>query len=283
VDLRLRQGVHRVSRHQLGRFDLDVEAVEAVTALYYQDESVTLWHGDYRDALTRYRRDDFDLVIADPPYAVTSLAWDRWQTEWPEIVAKYARSMWCFGSLRMFMDRAAEFGDWKLSQDIVWEKHNGSSLAADRFRTVHELAAFFYQGAWSDIYTNVPTTSDATPRSVRRKALPLQHQGARGPSVYESQDGGPRLMRSVIYAQSMHGQAIHPTQKPGGLLEPMIEYGCKPGGRVLDPFAGSCAVGVAARSLGRRTVCVEAREEQCEAAAKWLSNDTLTFGSERVS
>lgn len=248
-----------------------------MTGPYYQDEHVTLWHGDYRDVLGKYETGAFDLLVADPPYAVTSLAWDRWVTDWPATLADYAASMWCFGSLRMFMDRAREFEPWKLSQDVVWEKHNGSSLASDRFRCVHELAAFFYQGAWASIYANVPTTADATPRAVRRKALPPQHRGARGASVYESSDGGPRLMRSVIYARSMHGKAIHPTQKPGGVLEPLIEFGCRPGGTVFDPFAGSCAVGVAARSLGRKAVCVELREDQCEASAKWLANDTFDF------
>ncbi len=30
---------------------------------------------------------------------------------------------------------------------------------------------------------------------------------------YASVDGGPRLMRSVIPMRSMHGRAIHPTEK----------------------------------------------------------------------
>src|SRR3546814_7972972 len=58
------------------------------------------------------------------------LAWDRWPDGWPALAAKVASSMWCFGSMRMFLDRAPEFADWKLSQDYVWEKHNGSGFAA---------------------------------------------------------------------------------------------------------------------------------------------------------
>ncbi|MCO4245795.1 site-specific DNA-methyltransferase, partial [Acidovorax facilis] len=61
-----------------------------------------------------------------------------------------ANQMWCFGSTRMFMERAADFEGWHLSQDIVWEKHNGSNAFADRFRRIHELALHFYRGNWRD-------------------------------------------------------------------------------------------------------------------------------------
>lgn len=242
---------------------------------YYVDESVTLYHGDYRDVLPALGI-AADLIVADPPYGETSLEWDRWPAGWPADFAGYGRSMWCFGSMRMFLDRRGEFDGWKLSQDVVWEKHNGSSLANDRFNRVHEFALHWYRGLWSEIRHQTPTTSDATPRVVRRKGRPPQHQGARGPSQYVSVDGGQRLMRSVLYARSMHGSAINETEKPTGLLEPLIAYGCPPGGLVLDPFAGSGSTLDAARSTGRRAVGVEKRERQCELAARRLSQSVMT-------
>lgn len=41
------------------------------------------------------------------------------------------------------MERAADFAGRALLQDVVWEMHNGSNSAADRFRRVHELVAKF--------------------------------------------------------------------------------------------------------------------------------------------
>src|SRR5207253_5557653 len=64
--------------------------------------------------------------------------------------------------------------------------------------------------------------------------------------TYTSEDGGPRLMRSVLKVRNEHGRAIHPTQKPLELLRPMVRYSCPPGGLVLAPFSGSAAVEVAA-------------------------------------
>lgn len=202
---------------------------------YYEDEAIQLFHGKCQDILPTLDL-KADLLIADPPYGETTLDWDRWPDGWPAFAAEHAASMWCFGSMRMFLDRRDEFADWKLSQDIVWEKHNGSSLAADRFTRVHEHALFWYRGRWSDVHHETPTTPDATARAVRRKAKPAHHQGAQGPSYFVSEDGGPRRARSVIYCRSMHGRAINETEKPIGILEPLIEYGCPGGGSRRRPL-----------------------------------------------
>lgn len=242
---------------------------------YYEDEWVTLYHGDWRELIDPDLR--ADLILTDPPYGETTLDWDRWPKDWPTLAARHSNSMWCWGSMRMFLDRRDEFAAWNYSQERVWEKHNGSNLAADRFARVHEFVMFWYQGRWADRYHVTPTTADATARTVRKKARPAQWIGATGATTYTSQDGGPRLMRSVFYARSMHGRAINETEKPAASLEPLIEYACPPGGLVLDIFAGSCSTAVAARATGRRAVCFEVRESQCEAAARRLDQDVLDF------
>lgn len=242
---------------------------------YYADESVTLYHGDWRELIDP----DFraDLIVTDPPYGETSLQWDRWPEGWPALATRHSDSMWCFGSMRMFLDRRDEFTDWKLSQDVVWEKHNGTNLARDRFARVHEHALHWYRGPWGKVYTDTPTTPDATARTVRKKARPAQWTGAAGASVYTSHDGGPRLMRSVLYARSEHGRAINPTQKPVAILEHLVTYGSPIGGTVVDFFAGSGSTGVAAKRTGRKAVLFEEREQQCERAASWLTQGVLDF------
>lgn len=238
-----------------------------------QDAGLALYLGDMREILPALGL-QADLVVADPPYAETSLAWDRWPDGWPQLTASVASSMWCFGSMRMFLDRAPEFAGWKLSQDIVWEKHNGSGFHADRFKRVHETATHWYRGDWRDAHHDTPTTQDAVARTVRSKGRPA-HMGERRRSLYVSEDGGSRLMRSVVRVRSMHGRAIHPTQKPSGILQPLIEYACPPGGLIVDPFAGSGSTLLTARMLGRRAIGIEANEKYCELAVQWLSQLTL--------
>ena len=223
--------------------------------------SVLLITGDCREVMRDHA--PFDLILADPPFGDTSLDWDRRVDGWPSIardLVKPIGSMWVFGSMRFLMESYGKITEagWRYAQDIVWEKHNGSAFHADRFKRVHEHAMHFYPDGtpWASIYNDVQKTADATARTVRRKRRP-PHTGHIEASAYVSEDGGPRLMRSVIYMRSCHGEAIHPTEKPVGLLEILIRTSCPPDGLVGDFFAGSGAAGEAAAQAGRNYVGAE--------------------------
>ena len=246
-----------------------------MTEPYYEDESVTLYHGDCRELIHNLGL-TADLIVADPPYGETSLAWDRWPDDWPYAAGKAASSMWVLGSMRMFLDRHSEFAAWKLSQDVVWMKHRPSTVATDRFARMHEHVLHFYQGIWSEIYHQTPKVPHIGPRvaTARRSAVEPNIRGSIGPSVWE--DDGTRWQPSIIEARTMHRSgAINETEKPTKILHPLIEYGCPPDGVVLDPFAGSSSTLIAARNLGRRSVGIELRESQCEQAARRLAQGVL--------
>lgn len=219
----------------------------------------------------------FDMLLADPPYGDTSLSWDKRCEGWLEVAAgllKPTGSMWVFGSMRFFQDTGAQFkaAGFKYAQDIVWEKHNGSGFHADRFKRVHEHVSQFYltSSPWAQVYNDVQKTVDATPRAVRRKKRPA-HTGHIEASHYVSEDGGPRIMRSVVYMRSMHGRAIHPTEKPADLLEILIRTSCPPDGIIGDLFAGSGAAGEAAMRAGRRYAGCEIDAEMAAKANARLS------------
>ena len=240
---------------------------------YYDDGTVTLYLGDVREVLPALGV-RADLIVADPPYAETSLAWDRWPDGWPALAATVASSMWCFGSMRMFLDRRDDFTAWRLSQDVIWEKHNGSGFATDRFRRVHETATHWYRGNWRDLHHQVPRDAAEGPRVGTVYARPQPtHTGAIASRGWS--DDGTRLARSIRRVRSTHHRAIHPTEKPVELLTPLIEYACPPGGLVIDPFAGSGSTLEAARLTGRRAIGIEAHEPYIEAAALRLAQAPL--------
>jgi site-specific DNA-methyltransferase (adenine-specific) len=246
-----------------------------MNAPYFSDDTVSLYLGDMREVLPALGV-TADLIVADPPYVSTPLPWDRWPTGWLRVASESTSSLWCFGTLRMFLDAHSQFTDagWKLSQEVIWEKHNGSGFDTDRFKTVHETITHWYRGAWKNVYHVAPTT-EVSEKSRRRGAVRAagDHRGSIGAQVYDYD--GTRIARSVIQARSMHGRAIHPTEKPVRILTPLIEYACPPGGLVVDPFAGSGSTLEAARLSGRRAIGVEADEQYAEMAARRLSQATL--------
>lgn len=228
-----------------------------------------------------------DCLIVDPPYGETSLRWDKRVKGWPSEVRRVLKptgSMWVFGSARMFLETAAEFDGWRLAQDVVWEKHNGAGFFADRFRRVHEMAWHFYRSdaAWREVYKSPQFTNDASARTVRRKGRPSHWTGERGDSIYASRDGGPRLMRSVIYARSEHGKAEHDTQKPIAIVEPLLLYSCPLGGHVLDPFAGSGTTGVLANRHGMSATLIEVNPEYCALIKRRLDDDAPLLAQART-
>lgn len=241
--------------------------------------SVSIINADVMDGLASLADESVHCVITDPPYGETSLEWDKPPAGWLQALRRVLRrdgSAWIFGSLKSHL--ATDWTGWNIAQDVVWEKHNGSNAFADRFRRVHEQAVQIYRSdaKWSDIYNQPLMTNDARARTVRRKQRPPQW-GEVNPSWYRSEDGGPRLARSVMFCRSEHGRAEHPTQKPVAIIMPLIEVSCPIGGMVLDCFVGSGTTAIAAKQTGRQFVGFEIDATYAAIARKRVTNDAPLF------
>jgi site-specific DNA-methyltransferase (adenine-specific) len=228
--------------------------------------------GDCRKIMTAWPSGVADACITDPPYGDTSLEWDRRCDLWMHQVSRVLKpnaSVWIFGSMRFIVTMFDEMAAWdfKYAQDIVWQKQNGTGFQNDRFRRVHEHAVQFYRGAWADVYKDPQFTNDATAKTVRRKTRPT-HTGHIDAGHYVSEDGGPRLQTSVIEVANEHGNALHPTQKPLGIIAPLIRYSVPVGGLVIDPFMGSGSTGIAAELLGRQFAGCEMNPDYQELLAQ---------------
>lgn len=224
-------------------------------SLYYQDDNVTLYHGD---CLTEHREWlDADVLVTDPPYGI---AWEG--------VANYQRGV--------RRDRATE----RTAQPI----HGDQDIAARD--TVLEAwagrpAAIF--GTWRR----------PRPKGTSHRLIWWKRGQAPGPtrSAFVLQDeeiyilgpAWPRRdspLRSVIATDESRSHEVtaigHPTPKPVSLMEVLVE--AAPPGTIADPFAGSGATLLAARNLGRRVIGVELEERYCEIIARRLSQGVLDFG-----
>ena len=66
----------------------------------------------------------------------------------------------------------------------------------------------------------------------------------------------------------------HPTQKPLDLFKWCIEQSGEPQ-TILDPFAGSCTTGRAAKDLGRKCICIELEEKYAEIGAHRMCQQVM--------
>lgn len=219
---------------------------------YYQDEQVTLYHGDCLEIDAWLGA---DVLVTDPPYGIShkqrfgSATKPRQQQYAYNVVSGDHNpalrddciSMW--GDLKP----AIVFGSWRVPRPdrvhamLIWHKAGAMpGQGKSAFMTAHE-----------EIY--------AIGKGWRPSSPPLM-------SVVTTHEFRPLQARTVG----------HPTPKPVSLLELLIDR-C-PDGTIADPFAGSGSTLVAARNLGRRAIGVELEERYCEIIAKRLAQGCLDFG-----
>ena len=220
-------------------------------SIYYQDESVTLYHGDCREH-TQWL--DADVLVTDPPYGM------GYESRTGESIVNDATTDVREAALSAWGTRAALlFGTWKVErpagtkQLLIWDKSEGNGTGAllwSPWGMSHE--EIYVLGEWPPV----------VPGGRWREG----GQPAREPGV----------LRVANYNTQSAIRPDHPTPKPIALMERLLRR-CPPG-VIADPFAGSGSTLVAARNLGRSAIGVEMEEKYCEVIAKRLDQYALDFG-----
>lgn len=222
-------------------------------SLYYQDDLVTLYHGD---CLTEHREWlAADVLVTDPPYGVEWKArhgdarrGTKDQRFTANVIAADKDTTARDGALSAWGKRPAiAFGSWRIERPenvhalLIWHKEGAYSgpLVAPFF-TNHEEVYIIGKGAW------------------RKSAPPLRS-----------------VITTTEHRSSATREVGHPTPKPIHLMEQLIDR-CPPG-LIADPFVGSGSTLIAARNLGRKSIGVELEERYCELIAKRLDQGVLDF------
>jgi len=89
------------------------------------------------------------------------------------------------------------------------------------------------------------------------------------------------IMRNIFEADSYrHGQpgkVNHPTQKPMNVILPLVKASSNPNDLILDPFCGSGTTLVAAKQLGRRFIGMEINQDYVSIANERLKQEVLNL------
>ena len=247
-----------------------------MSAPYYQDELVTLWHSEAEEILPTLA--EVDHFIADPPYS--------------EHVHGAARSR----RMQSANDRGGRYGaDLRRNVDLGFRHLTDELrdfLAAEAARLTRRWVLVFsdVEGAhlWGEVLEGNGLDYVRTGAWIKRGSTP-QFSGDRPATGHEAitiahpegrkrwNGGGTHAIWDVPIvlnrSRADKSERVHPTQKPLVLMSQLVEQFTDHGDLILDPTAGSGTTGIAAKRLGRRAVLVERDEKHCEAAAVRLERE----------
>lgn len=203
---------------------------------YYQDDAVTIYHGDCKQIVPLLGT--FDLLLTDPPYGIgrdgkpkstsshgghKGYDFMGWDCETPDAY-----------TFEMMKGAASDFVIWGANYYPQHMPAGPGWLLWDKGQRIDQ--------------------ADGELASTTRKA-PLRVLTINRVAI--AQDG-----------------AVHPTQKPLALFTWCL--GLFPDAQtILDPFAGSGTTGRAAKDMGRKAVLIEREERYCEIAAKRMAQEVL--------
>ena len=207
---------------------------------YFQDDAVTIYHGDCREILPSLPK--VDLVLTDPPY--------------PE--HKY------FDATHEFVREVALLTKCVMAED--------SWFITDFFRPalpayLESLNCFEFYDLMTAFVVNTMANCSLgcdrmTPSLIFRKGEP---------KIAKKYSNVIQVVRHV------KGATGHPTNKYLSYYLKIVAMFSREDHLVLDPFMGSGTTLRAAKDLGRKAIGIEIEEKYCEMAAKRMAQGVLEF------
>ena len=217
--------------------------------VYYQDDWVTIYHGDCLE-VTEWL--GADVMITDPPYGVGFSG------------KRHKEKTVSTGGYESYEDSSENHANVVVPAIEKFVKTGKRAMMTPgetnlfRFPEPTHVGAIYYPAGngsnswgfscWQPIfyYGKDPFLSDGL---------------GRRPDSLSSSHTSPKLG--------------HPCPKPLEVMEWFVNRCSRTGETIADPFAGSGSTLVAAKSLGRRAIGVEIEEKYCEIAAKRCTQDYL--------
>lgn len=257
------------------------DPVLGTSEVVYEDDAVTLWHGDCLDVLPNVS--GVATVITSPPYNqlgsrirrnpggmfngngwlakvddngyADDLTEDEYAAWQAAIATALAGATAPGGSLFYNhkiryrdgaplhpIDLVRSWPEWRLRQEIVWDRRRAMAFNARMFPPSDERVYWLVNGDGDHEWNQ---------------------EGARYLSVW------------TIPPDT--STTDHPCPFPEDLVARCIVATTKPGDVVLDPFAGSGTTLRVAKNLGRRAIGIDRDERYCRMAIERLAQETLSF------
>jgi DNA modification methylase len=220
---------------------------------YYQDDHVTIYHGDCREVLPDLS--GIGSIVTDPPFFMPATHYSSrtvWRRSWGDALVLGQWLADTLGHLRTDPESVAVFCDgasypvfyaslytrYQNSSAVVWDK--GRIGMGSPWRRSFEMILHMWNGT-------IAPEDKGQPDVIRVATVPTEKR-------------------------------LHPVDKPDEVLRQIMGVVAQPTGVILDPFAGGGSTLRAAKDLGRKAIGVEIDERYCEIAARRCAQEVLAFG-----
>jgi site-specific DNA-methyltransferase (adenine-specific) len=218
---------------------------------YYEQDGITIYHGDCREVLPLIEPGSIDLVLTDPPYGINLDTANRSRKRGALAAAN--------DYIPVFMDDEPYdptplLGFPRLI--LFGANHYASRLP--------ESASWLVWDKVADLQSNRPIGFN---------------DNADAELIWTNLGGPVRVLKhrwiGMMKATEQADARLHPTQKPVALVRHLVELFAR--GPVLDPYMGSGTTLRAAKDLGRKAIGIEIEERYCEIAAKRLQQSVMAL------
>jgi DNA modification methylase len=220
----------------------------------YDSPLATVWHGHAEDVLPLLGTESVDLIVTDPPYGVD------WQSR---------RRTVQFDKLEGdgATDRGQVADVLRECVRIVGQHRHlyvfGPDDVLDGLKVSDVVALYWDKGTMGS--GDVTSAWGPQIEPINFTVSKHRHAGKAGKEVIPT-----RLRKGNLlsYTRPTGRNVRHPSEKPVALIRELVESSSRQGETVLDPYAGSGSIGVAAVLAGRKTILVESKREFAEMTAQ---------------
>ncbi|KKL84055.1 hypothetical protein LCGC14_1968600 [marine sediment metagenome] len=214
---------------------------------YYQDEGVTIYHGDCREILPELEAESIDLVLSDPPYNVGVDYGSGAKADRRKDYIPWLNDIWSKAA------RVAKNGSFLIYTNTTTFIPDGMSP--------QEPWRYFHLACWHKPLSLRPAFYGVLPHW---EPIFISLKGKKPWRVFRGKD----IFNDVVSVNVQFGsKKTHPCIKPIPLYKKLALFGCPPGGIILEPFLGSGVTARAAKELNRKCIGIEIEEKYCEIAA----------------
>lgn len=277
-----------------------------MTAPYYQDEHVTLWHGDVGQMLLDNQIPPVHLTVTSPPYAdlltygalstatgqFGDMPFPDWSDAMREVLAYLldltvdgGRAVVNVGDVCIARKKAGRHYTLPLAASLTMSAFDGGWDVLTPIRW-EKVANITMEASTSSGVLGKPNQPGGVIKNDAESILLFRKPGAyRRPSAEQvaaahiPSNEYRRMFRGVWRDIPGTSSPDHPAPFPLEIPARLIRMFSFPGDVVLDPFAGTGTTLQAARHLDRKAIGVEVEERYCEVIAKRLSQGVLDFAS----